>query len=478
LKKGVVFRVDGNAQIGLGHLVRCIALAQMLCEEFGITFACKEIPENTAVALGKFGFNLLRIIDEEVFLKDLTQDRIIVLDHYAFDSSYQKKIKDSGAILIFIDDLHRMSSYADLIINHSPGITAGYYQAQINTQFALGLEYVLLRPTFLKSAQSDLKRVVKGTVFVCFGGSDSKNITRTVVEILKKDKRFTRIFVVVGEVYASLEDLKQFVSNDDRVEIHHAISSEQICELMSGSELAIVPSSGILQETLAIGCKTISGMYVENQEYIFKRYKVLGAFISAEDFSSKHIAEAVEFFFSNRAQPNKKWIDGKSGIRLLNVFRQLANEDKFCIRLANESDVNKTFEWATDKVIRAYSFSKSQISLNEHSNWFLKKIKMDSCYYFIASVGHKDAGSIRFDLKDDSAVISYLLDSGFHNQGLGIVLLKKGLMALVQMNDVRVKEIVGYVIPENIPSVKAFERLGFEKHFDGENFKFIKKIQK
>ena len=45
MKPKVYIRADGSHDIGLGHLIRCIALAHMLKNDFDITFVCKEIPE-------------------------------------------------------------------------------------------------------------------------------------------------------------------------------------------------------------------------------------------------------------------------------------------------------------------------------------------------------------------------------------------------------------------------------------------------
>ena len=45
--KGLVkVRADGSAEIGLGHLVRCIALAEMLQDDFDIEFCSMAMPNS------------------------------------------------------------------------------------------------------------------------------------------------------------------------------------------------------------------------------------------------------------------------------------------------------------------------------------------------------------------------------------------------------------------------------------------------
>src|SRR5690554_1634601 len=106
MKKQIYIRADGDSQIGLGHLVRCMALAQMLTSDFEICFVSKQIPQSLINELNQFGFSLLIIINEDEFFRRLEGKEIVILDHYELDSIYQKTIKNFGSKLICIDDLH------------------------------------------------------------------------------------------------------------------------------------------------------------------------------------------------------------------------------------------------------------------------------------------------------------------------------------------------------------------------------------
>lgn len=320
----VFFRLDATAEIGLGHLVRCIALAKMLENDFEITFVCKEIPKQNIAELKENGFNLTLIDNEDDFLSFLNKDIIVVLDHYCLNTHYQKNIKNIGCKLVCVDDLHDKVFFADLIINHAPGITPTDYQAQTYTQFALGLDYVLLRPEFLNKAFSKQEKRNIETAFVCFGGSDQKNITGVVANILKADVRFKKIIVVIGTSYNYVELLKSMICLDDRFKIYHGVNAQEMCDLMLQAQLAIVPASGILQEVMSLNIKTISGMYVENQKFIFENYLQIDAFENAEDFQPDKISNAINNCFKNQIfSTSHRFIDGRSGDRLLNIFKGL-----------------------------------------------------------------------------------------------------------------------------------------------------------
>ena len=147
----IYIRVDGNSDIGLGHVTRCIALAHMLKVDYEIRFYSKFIPDSICNELFSNGIELKKINDEASFLNAIESRQIVVLDGYKFDTEYQRQIKSRGAKLICIDDLHDKKFYADLIINHAPGVKPENYSAQYYTQFCLGPEYALLRPVFLYS---------------------------------------------------------------------------------------------------------------------------------------------------------------------------------------------------------------------------------------------------------------------------------------------------------------------------------------
>lgn len=458
----VVFRADGNTQIGLGHLTRCLAMAQMLQSTFKITFVCKDIPENLSDELHKLNFEFNRIAAEVDFLQALEVTDIVVLDHYGLGADIQKYIKNIGCQLVCIDDIHKSVFYADLIINHSPGVLHRDYKSQTYTQFALGLDYVLLRPFFLQKAGMNLPLRPMDKVLVCFGGSDIQDLTREVVEILKSDQRFKKVYVVVGAAYLNLESLRQVINSDPRFELRYAIQEIEMVDLMLSAGLVVVPSSGILQEALALQCKVVSGMYAENQKNIFQKFKELGAFESAEMFAAPDIVKAIESSFANTSQPAASLIDGKSGERILKYFKQLACYDKVIMRQVEEDDVKKTFEWASNAEIRRYFFSKEAVDYSTHHAWFQKKLNDPSCFYYIGMFEGDEFGSIRFDTVEDVAFVSYLIDPRYQNKGLGTIILNRGLQLFIEQLTQNISKVCGEVLIENSASIRVFEKLGYD----------------
>lgn len=470
-------RADGNSQIGLGHLIRCFALANMVKDNFEVSFVSKEIPEQTKIEFEN-SFAVKKIDNEKDFLDLVKSNDTVLLDGYNFDTDYQKEIKNKNCNLICIDDLHDKKYEADLIINHAPGIKAENYNSNLFTQFALGTGYALLRPEFIEQAlkERQINRIEK--VFICFGGADMNNLTESVLKQVLNFTEFTKIIVVTGSAYIHKDKLNLLTSSDTRIEHLHSVDSKKMCKLMSGSDLAIVPSSGILLEALACGCKVISGMTADNQKYVYSNYLMTEAFMDAKMFEDENVSTAIDKAINNSTH-GKKIIDGKSKERLSKLFNQIVLKNTVSLKKATIEDLQTTYEWAADPIVRAFSFSKHEISFEEHSSWFTKKISDENCLYLIAEMNGEKIGSIRFDLNNNEAIISYLIAPKFHGKGLGLIILTNGLHFLqneIQKSSLNVKNVIGFVMEENIPSVKAFERLGFKKTIEEDKIKYEKEV--
>ncbi len=284
----VYFRVDGSPVIGLGHLVRCMALAKILKHEFSLIFISKNIPEEFRTEIESEQIKVIVIEKEQDFFILVNPKSIIVLDGYEFKTEYQKKIKALGVKLVCIDDLHNQEFFADLIINHSPNVNQSVYRAQHYTKFALGLEYALLRYSFIENAKNKRSIEKIDTIMICFGGSDTNNLTKTTIEEVVRYPHYKKIIVITGSAYSYINSLNYLLNIDDRITHFHSIDEKQMISLMIESDLAIVPSSSILLELFTVGVAAITGYYVDNQKEASENIVELGYAISCGNMLSNY----------------------------------------------------------------------------------------------------------------------------------------------------------------------------------------------
>eukprot|EP01098_Paradermamoeba_levis_P012653 TRINITY_DN5574_c0_g1_i1.p4 TRINITY_DN5574_c0_g1~~TRINITY_DN5574_c0_g1_i1.p4 ORF type:complete len:130 (+),score=7.08 TRINITY_DN5574_c0_g1_i1:1046-1435(+) len=119
------FRADGNAQIGLGHVMRCLALADMLKGDFLMRFALVEPTADVRDLLENAGLSVISLsalTQQADFLAQIKPTEIVVLDGYSFDEALQQSVRDRAKKLVFIDDLVTGHQVADVIINHAGGL--------------------------------------------------------------------------------------------------------------------------------------------------------------------------------------------------------------------------------------------------------------------------------------------------------------------------------------------------------------------
>lgn len=462
----ILIRVDGNATIGHGHLVRCTALAQMLDKMFPIRFVCHEVPETVENDIRNKGWEILRTEDEVSWLQAAGNNSIVVLDGYHFGTALQRAVKATGALLVCIDDTHDIPFVADLVLNHTQGICATDYRGSAATQYATGFDYALLRKEFTGIKETQVKE--QHSLFICFGGSDSRNITQLALEEVQRFDVFKTIYVVTGSSYTNAAAINTIAENDSRVTHYTGISANEMRNLMLRSEIAIVPSSGVLMEALACGCRIISGIYADNQKLVYAGYKAQQIFTDAGHFTAQEIRLAIEKTLQDNRMQHPVLIDGLSGERIAKLFAQLSLSSRVVLRPATLNDTQLTYSWAADPVVRSFSFNTRPIIEEEHINWFAAKLNNNNCRYYIAELDGKPAGSIRFDLHNGEALISYLVSPELHGKGLGQILLGKGLEKISQEPATANHCVTGYVLPGNIASLKAFRRFAFtETQQDG-----------
>ena len=296
MKSKIYIRADGNSEIGLGHVIRGLALAEMLKEEFDCIFVTRFLTDYINTEAGKVCSEIIKLPESDdhfnAFLSILSVDEIVVLDNYFFTTDYQQKIKNKGCKLVCIDDIHDKHFVADVVINHAPGSCKKQYSVESYTQLCLGLEYALLRKPFTEEIAAIPNLLIEKpkNIFVCFGGTDYKNLSQKTVNALLQISNIEKIFVIIGNVNKNKDILNDTFRNNDVVSILGNLSAEEMVATIKKTNLAIVPSSSILLEVFSIGVPVITGFFAENQEEAFNFFVqnglALGVNMSSENYQT------------------------------------------------------------------------------------------------------------------------------------------------------------------------------------------------
>ncbi len=265
--KKIFFRADAGPQIGYGHFIRSLALADMLKDDFDCFFFTTNPTDYQIKEIEKIcaPISLKENSGIDDFIDFIAGDEIVVLDNYFFTTENQKAIKDRGCKLVCIDDMHDKHYIADIVINH--GIDNPHLlNVEPYTRLCIGLDWALLRKPFLEL--SEIKRI-RGNLFLSFGGADFNNLTRKYLPILASIDGIDKISVVIGDGCI----LEEPIFDSYKINFYKNLSAEQMASLMQESEYALLPTSGVCMEALACGCKVLGGYYVDNQKEFYRYLK-------------------------------------------------------------------------------------------------------------------------------------------------------------------------------------------------------------
>lgn len=471
----ILFRADGSTEIGLGHVIRSLALAEMLKDQFICAFAIQEP--------GKTLYNQIAAVCREVVILPKTSDKaeleqelnpylngfdLIVLDGYKFDTSYQRKIKERGLALVCIDDIHAYHFVADIVINH--GITdSSVYSSEPYTRMLLGTDYCLLRTPFQQQMKGPFVTKEAGSVFLCFGGADATDLTGKYLKWLLSSEGVKKIHVVVGSAYMYEEDLKKLLELRESkiVEVHRNISAHELVEIIQRTQFAIVPGSTIAIECASAGIPMICGSYVDNQLDVVQMFAQKGLAVTVGDFSSlekEEFIQKVQFLLQNDALEWHKrsciFFDGKAKERLQKAFCDVFLMRSIRLRRAGEFDVTLFYQWANDLAVRQNAIQKEPILFENHYRWYMKKMQSHRSFIYVATLDKKDFGQVRFDHENETFVIDYSISSEMRGKGLAGPMLNMAIQRL-QSETLDLLPLKAMVKSTNIASKKVFEKLDF-----------------
>ncbi len=281
-------RADASTQIGTGHLMRCLALAQAWQDAGGkavFITACHN--EVLLERLSKeFDVHVLAMQhpDNEDWASTRTilcthPDAWVILDGYHFDDTYQQRVKESGHSLLVIDDMaHLKHYYADIVLNQNLHAEQLHYPVAPDTRLLLGTHYVLLRREFplWKGWKRETPEVAQ-RVLVTMGGSDPDNVTLKAIRALQETEvAGLEATVVIGASNLHTEALEA-AARHSSIPIHLTRNPQNMPDLMAWADVAISAGGSTVWELAFMGVPSIILSLADNQRPMAKALDTTGA---------------------------------------------------------------------------------------------------------------------------------------------------------------------------------------------------------
>ena len=359
------FRVDASLEIGTGHVMRCLVLAQELKK---LGFICEFIVKNHEGSLNKSiadeGFKIHTLLlpqekkidmyadgdhskwlgsdwlyDAKLTLDVISksQNNILIVDHYGIDDRWECLVKNATTKLVVIDDLANRGHKCDLLIDYGIDRKDNDYAKLVPSfcKLLTGVKYVFMSPAFKKYRQISQKRLNNSDLnswLIFMGGVDKYNNTSVAIKALEKiffNKKI-KVRVVLGRSSQWIDDIKRLIGNST-LDIELIINTKNMAKLICESDCGIGGAGISSLERAYLGLPTITLVMAENQKSgasALERLGIAKVIPNIKDFNLKLIEEI------NNIRSNKKLItsmqincysllDGKG---LSRVVRALADD--------------------------------------------------------------------------------------------------------------------------------------------------------
>jgi UDP-2,4-diacetamido-2,4,6-trideoxy-beta-L-altropyranose hydrolase len=312
-----VIRADANEDIGIGHVMRCLALSEWLSEHqikpVLITKYSNSFIENKIIELnGKIivlsestnpssnryehskwlkgseesdALQCIEAIEQERSTNGNIPPLFIIVDHYALAAPWEKILTIHAPIFV-VDDLNDRKHYCTWLLDQTLGKKAINYSSLVsnNTKLFIGSKYALIRKEFTEATKkfqrSYPQRIVK--VLVTLGGMDKPNNTSKVLSYLDSyilsNKKDIFITAVTCKSNPNLEYLQSEVKKN--INISLLIDVHNMAELMMSHDVCIGAAGSTSWERCTMSLPTISIITAENQKTIAINLENAGAVIN------------------------------------------------------------------------------------------------------------------------------------------------------------------------------------------------------
>lgn len=329
----ILFRTDGNAQIGSGHIMRCLSIADAFKRK---NMDCKFVlaDESFQPLIEDRGYSVhvlrtdYRDMDSEwdCLQKAIATYRpeLVIVDSYFVTKSYLQRLKNQVR-LAYIDDLAAFAYPVNVLVNYNaygPEVNyiKLYYDSQTSCpQLYLGVAYAPLREMFQNIPKREQKEIVKD-VLISTGGADPLHLALTMAVVVAEQSSAYNYHFLVGALNKDYEKIQVVATNNQNIHVHHNVKDMR--SLISSCDLVVSAAGSTMYEISACGVPLITYVLADNQIPGAEAFEKLGLAVNCGDLREKtnYIPAVV-----NDDSDSMKLVDSVA-VLILDEIKSLAND--------------------------------------------------------------------------------------------------------------------------------------------------------
>lgn len=259
-------RADASVDIGMGHRVRCQALAQAFQ---ALGWHCEFVVHRR---YAQFAGASDRLIDSEVeFLSLAEQADLVILDHYVYQTVDINRLYQHQKHLLVLDDMNDRGDFS-----------AAWVLNPLNEKYAssvlhplTGSRFALLRPFFSQALQ--VQAATKENpekLLITLGGTDPLALTLPIIQsLLSLNFPKEKLLVMLGRNAMNAERVMDFCRQEN-IEVERDV--QDVTVLMRRAKMAISAAGGTLFELACLGVPTVFAQVADNQTRSLEQHVPLG----------------------------------------------------------------------------------------------------------------------------------------------------------------------------------------------------------
>jgi UDP-2,4-diacetamido-2,4,6-trideoxy-beta-L-altropyranose hydrolase len=321
----IYIRVDASPQIGLGHLMRCLTLAEALKVETDVIFVMRVTEQTVLNIVKERGFKCLTIsaslkLEEEVNMVSewsrLGKPQAVIFDGYHLGQDYQSKLSFNSKI-VHIGLLHGSNAVADIVVNPVPWARKADYKDKVkqNAKILVGADYALIRDSIGKTKKHEPRKYIRNVLLTFGGGATNKKVADIYKALKNIPYNFDLALGLKPHEAMPGKPLKNITT-------HYNVFD--MAPLMQTADIAITAAGTTCWELCCIGVPfatlTVEDNQILNDRYLNKN-EISISLGNMIDLDPKRLIETISSMANNYEKRTIMSIKGRSLIDGLGSYR-------------------------------------------------------------------------------------------------------------------------------------------------------------
>ena len=259
---------EGSHQIGLGHLMRCIALYDEMEKRNLKPMLIIHGDESIEGIIGNRNYVIDNwYINWPAYVKNTNLGKpCCIIDSYLAEESTYHEIQKFCNKALFIDDTNRLSYPKGIIVNPSLYGDRIQYSTKEGQVYLAGIRYIILRKEF----QDMFLRKVNDRphdVLVIIGGSDICNLTPRIINILNRPQyNHLEKNIVIGNSHNNISEIERNASQCKKTKLYYNLDAGDLAQLMKNCDYALTAAGQTVYELIAMQLPFSCFKIIDNQD--------------------------------------------------------------------------------------------------------------------------------------------------------------------------------------------------------------------